>query len=84
MWCEVLAENALKLRIWERGAGETLGCGTGACAAAVAAVLQGTARRGDPISVMSKGGILKIMWQETGNVTMTGNAEWVYTGKTLG
>ncbi len=81
MWCEVLAENLLKIRIWERGAGETLGCGTGACAAAVAAVLHGDARKNTPISVCSKGGILQIVWSDRDGILMTGPAEWVFEGR---
>jgi len=82
MWCKVEAENVLRLRIWERGAGETLGCGTGACAAAVASILHGDAHKNSPITVMSKGGTLQIVWNESG-ILMTGPAEWVFEGELL-
>ena len=58
---EVIAENELKMRVWERGSGETFACGTGACAVAVAAVLNGYAQRGQEITVHLRGGDLKII-----------------------
>ena len=80
MWAQPEGDNRLKLRIWERGAGETWGCGTGACAAAVAAIRQGYAQSGEGVSVLSKGGVLSILWQEGGVIQMTGPAEFVYEG----
>lgn len=80
MWCRVDGPGRLALRIWERGVGETWGCGTGACAAAVAAVLHGHAPAGEPISVVSHGGELQIRWTEGGAVEMTGPAEFVFEG----
>lgn len=80
MWCMVTGLNSLRLRIWERGVGETLGCGTGACAAAVAAILNGKATLGSPIFVESAGGILQVLWEEGRELTMTGPAENVYEG----
>ncbi len=80
MWAQPEGDNRLKLRIWERGAGETWGCGTGACAAAVAAIRQGYAQSGVEVSVLSKGGVLSILWQEGGVIQMTGPAEFVYEG----
>lgn len=81
MWCRpVPGQSRLELRIWERGANETWGCGTGACAAAVAAVLQGHAEAGAPIVVASKGGELIIEWRPDEEILMTGPAETVYEG----
>jgi diaminopimelate epimerase len=66
------------MRVWERGAGETLACGTGATATAVAAVLKGLAHR--KVSVVLKGGTLKIEWAPDNHAYMTGPAETVFTG----
>ncbi len=81
MWCVSEGLNRLRMRIWERGAGETWGCGTGACAAGVAAVLQGLAQAAQPINVASKGGSLTIRWQQGGPIEMTGPARVVYQGE---
>ncbi len=80
MWCVLDAPNVLSMRIWERGAGETWGCGTGACAAAVAAVLKNCASPDAPITVRSKGGELIVRWRPGGEIEMTGPAERVYRG----
>lgn len=80
MWCHVENPERLRLRIWERGAGETWGCGTGACAAAVAAVLHGYCLPGEPITVVSRGGNLVIRWREDETIRMTGPAEFVFEG----
>lgn len=77
---EVLGENDLKMRVWERGSGETLACGTGACAVTVAACINGICKRGEEITVRLRGGTLNIMWSND-SVWMTGPAELVYTGK---
>ncbi len=82
MWCKVAAQNQLRLRIWERGASETWGCGTGACAAAVAAVLHGFGDRDQPIAIASRGGELLVEWQSGGGIVMTGPAEFVFHGVT--
>lgn len=81
MWC--VQEDALRLnmRIWERGAGETWGCGTGACAAAVAAVLHGRAPEGAPIHIVSRGGELVVRWRPGEEILMQGPAESVYEGR---
>lgn len=71
--------NALTMRVWERGSGETLACGTGACAAAVAAVLNGYCNKGEDISVKLKGGNLTIKYTEE-TVFMTGSAVKVFDG----
>lgn len=76
---KVTGKNALKMRVWERGSGETFACGTGACAAAVASVLNGFCDRNKEISVALLGGELKIEYTDT--VYMTGPATLVYTGE---
>jgi diaminopimelate epimerase len=80
MWCRVEGEQRLRLRIWERGVGETWGCGTGACAAAVAAVMKGFVCAGERITVTSQGGELHILWREGEPIEMTGPAATVYEG----
>ena len=74
-----IGERSLKMRVWERGSGETLACGTGACAAAAAAVAQGMFPRGEDITVQLRGGTLTINVGET--VFMTGEAKIVFTGE---
>ncbi len=73
----------LKMRVWERGSGETLACGTGACASLVAAVLTGRAER--KATVELRGGNLEIEWRDSGeganHVFMTGEAIEVFTGR---
>ena len=77
---EVLGRKELRMRIWERGSGETMACGTGACAVAVAAVLNGLAER--EVTVHLLGGSLEICWDEKDNcVYMTGPAATVFTGE---
>lgn len=76
MWACVEAPGRIRLRIWERGVGETLGCGTGACAAAVAGQLRGLV--GQEVTVASGGGEVRIRWTEGGPVVQTGPAEYVY------
>lgn len=77
-----LGANRLRMRVWERGAGVTRACGTGACAAAVAAIQAGLCERGRPVQVVLDGGSLEITWSadEDGTVLMSGNASLVYTG----
>lgn len=76
---EVVDRDNLNMRVWERGAGETLACGTGACAAAVAAVLNDYCNRS--ITIRLLGGALDIEWRETDNhVYMTGEAVTVFEG----
>lgn len=72
----------LELAVWERGAGFTQACGTGACAAAVAAVETGRAARGEPIEVRLPGGPLRIVVGESGTpISMTGPARAVFRGE---
>ena len=76
---QVIDEAHLKMRVWERGSGETLACGTGACASLVAAVLKGYSRREAVLSLL--GGQLTIKWDERDNhVYMTGPAAYSFDG----
>ncbi|NLO48163.1 MAG: diaminopimelate epimerase [Clostridiales bacterium] len=76
----VIDKTTINMRVWERGAGETLSCGTGACATLVAAVLNGLTDRCVDLNVA--GGALKIHWDEdTGNIYMTGGAEFSFSGE---
>ncbi len=77
---QVLDPNTLKMRVWERGSGETLACGTGACASAVASALNGFS--GNEVTVKLLGGDLKIRWdRESNQVYMTGPAAVVFDGE---
>ncbi len=75
---QVVGPSAIRLRVWERGVGETLACGTGACAAVVSGVRRGLLRA--PVDVATRGGTLTIDWRG-GHVTMTGPAERVFDGE---
>ena len=68
------------MRVWERGSGETLACGTGACASAVAAVLNGYCEKNSDITVKLAGGALIIRYTDEA-VYMTGEAKTVFTGE---
>jgi diaminopimelate epimerase len=72
--------RALTVRVWERGTGETLACGTGACAAAVAAAARGLTER--TVDVMLPGGTLTIEWRDDNHVLMTGPSALAYRGET--
>ncbi len=76
---EVVSPGEVKMRVWERGSGETAACGTGACAAAVAAALTGRAQR--RVLVHLLGGDLDIEWRGDGHVMMRGEAAEVFTGE---
>ena len=80
----ILDDKTIEMRVWERGSGETLACGTGASAAAVASVLNGYCQRNAEIEVRLLGGILHILWSEDGDVYMRGPAEFVCDGEYLG
>ncbi len=72
-------KNSLKMRVWERGSGETLACGTGACASAVAAVLNGYCDKGEDITVALTGGNLVVNYTDEA-VFMTGECKKVFDG----
>jgi diaminopimelate epimerase len=76
---KVLNKNEVNMRVWERGAGETLACGTGACATGVACVLNNKTER--KITVHLAGGDLVIEWAENNHVYMTGPGEYVFSGE---
>ncbi len=79
-YMQVVDRHAIRLRVYERGAGETLACGTGACAAAVAGILRGLLDT--PVRVATRGGDLVIAWGGPGQpVRMTGPAETVFDGE---
>jgi diaminopimelate epimerase len=71
--------DAVRLRVWERGAGLTLACGTGACATAVAAIRRKLAS--SPVEIRLPGGNLSIAWQPGGSIRMSGPAAQVFTGE---
>ena len=75
--------HTIWMRVWERGTGETLACGTGTCATVVAAILNNLVDAGEPVTVHLVGGDLKIEWsgREEDSVFMTGPAENVFTGE---
>ena len=80
---QVLSGTHLRMRVWERGSGVTMACGTGSCASVAAAVKNGYCRAGQPVTVQLDGGTLEITVSEAGRVTMTGPAETVYEGETV-
>ncbi len=77
----VVNETTVKMRVWERGNGETWACGTGAAAAAVACVLRGFCKKDTDITVKVKGGDLIVCYRSDGSVTLTGNVQKIYEGK---
>lgn len=77
---EIINPHTLKMRVWERGSGETNSCGTGSCAVAVAAVLNGYSRINEEITVLLKGGELKNSYLDNGHVIMKGPATHVFDG----
>ncbi|MDA8168701.1 MAG: diaminopimelate epimerase [Nitrospiraceae bacterium] len=78
---EVLGPREIKMRVWERGSGETLACGTGASASGVASALKGLTERS--VKVRLRGGGLDIDWAGDGHLYMTGPAEEVFRGEIL-
>lgn len=75
----VISRQQVEVRVWERGAGETLACGSGACAVTVAAQLYGYVD--SKVNLKLPGGTLQMDWDGTGEVLMTGPAETVFTGE---
>ena len=78
---EIIDEKTLKMRVWERGSGETLACGTGACAVAVSSVLNGFCEKDKDIKIHTKGGVLTVKWHKNDNVYLSGNAVKVFDGE---
>lgn len=79
-FAQVLPDGSIRMRVWERGSGVTLACGTGACATAVAAKLTG--RRGSSSNIRMDGGTLGILWEEdTNHIMMTGPAAISFEGE---
>jgi len=75
----IVSRNNIRMRVWERGSGETMACGTGACAVAVAAVLMGYCDKDTDIQVQLKGGVLTVKYTDD-TVYMTGGCEKVFEG----
>ena len=76
---QVVSPDEFIMRVWERGSGETLACGTGACASAVAGALTGRTNR--TVTAHLRGGDLKLEWAASGDVFMTGPATEVFSGE---
>jgi diaminopimelate epimerase len=76
---DVLDASTIRMRVWERGVGETDACGTGACAAVVAAATAGLTNRAADVHL--PGGTLAVDWRQDGRVLMTGPATWVFDGE---
>lgn len=77
---QIIDENTVKMRVWERGSGETWACGTGACAVTVASVLNGFCKVDKELTVKLRGGDLFITYKEDGTVIMRGPATTVFEG----
>lgn len=78
-FAQVMPDDRIRMRVWERGSGITMACGTGACATAVAAIEAG--RCGRHVVVKMDGGDLEIEWRADGHVYMTGEARTVFEGR---
>lgn len=80
-FAEIIDDHTIRMRVWERGSGETISCGTGTCAVTVAAVLNGYCKRGEKIEIQIRGGKLYDTYLENGEVLMQGPAETVFDGE---
>lgn len=80
-FAHVISRDEIEIRIWERGAGHTLSSGTGSCASAVAAALNGLTDRS--VRVLTEGGRLRVDWNDDNTITLTGSAEVIYEGRWL-
>ncbi len=82
-FAKVIDRRTIEMRVFERGAGETLACGTGTCATVVAGIINGLIDKNEEITVHLRGGDLKIKWSgdENDGVIMTGPAEYSFTGE---
>lgn len=78
---EIIDDKTIKMRVWERGSGETYACGTGACAVTVASVLNNYCKKDQDITIRLLGGDLKINYTAEDLVFMTGPAEFVFEGR---
>lgn len=76
---QVYSETGMKIRVWERGSGETLSCGSGACAAAAAAILTGKTKR--KVNVEMPGGMLEVEWKPGGEMYLTGSSHFICEGE---
>jgi diaminopimelate epimerase len=76
----VVNKVTIKMRVWERGSGETWACGTGACAAVVAAVLAGYCEKDTNVTVKLRGGDLTVNYHSDGTVELMGGVKTVYEG----
>ena len=79
-FCEILSKNHLKVRVFERGSGETLACGTGACASAIAGIVSGYCDFGRLIKISMKGGELAVVCNEDFSVRLMGDAVRAFEG----
>lgn len=77
---KIINEREIKMRVWERGSGETFACGTGACASVAAACENGFCKKGEEVTVRLRGGDLSIKYTDDGTVYMTGGATTVFEG----
>lgn len=75
----LLSRDRMELRVWERGCGETLACGSGSCAAMVAARLKGLV--GDVVDITQPGGALRVEWDGRGDVFLSGDSQFVFDGE---